>query len=302
MEWLNYQHFFYFWVVAKHGSIASAAKELRLAHPTISEQIHRLEEVLGVHLFEHRRQRLLLTDEGRIALGYAAEIFTQGQEFMDTIHGRPSERPIRLDVGISAALPMGIARRMLEPAFALGRRVQVVCREARSSDAFLKDLATRALDVVLSDAPVAGSDVPLVNHLLGECGTAFLGDKGLAAKLRRGFPRALGGAPFVLPGRNAALRRCLEQWFEDQHVRPVIVAEVEDSSFVTELGEGGLGVVAVPDLAEDVLGTRSKASLVGRAPELRQQFYAISVERKLKHPAVLAICDTARKKIFAEPS
>ena len=232
MEWLNYQHLQYFWVVARHGSIASASKELRLAHPTISAQIHRLEEVLGVKLFAHKGQRLALTDDGRIALGYAETIFTQGQEFLDTIHGRPSRRPIHLEVGLSDVLPKCIVRRMLEPAFALA--AQVVCREARSSESFLGDLAMRAVDVVLSDAPAPAGEVRVFNHLLGECGTAFFATRALAAKLRRGFPGSLTGAPFVLPGRNAVLRRLLEQWFDAQNIHPVAAAEIEDSSLVKD--------------------------------------------------------------------
>jgi len=301
VEWLNYHHLQYFWVVAKEGSIARASKVLRLAHPTISGQIHRLEEVLDEQLFEHKGRNLVLTDAGRVAFGYADEIFSLGQEFLDTVKGRTPGRPVRVVVGLSDVLPKSIVHRMLEPAFALEKPVQIVCREARSTEAFLGDLALQAVDVVLTDAPAPPTDgVRVFNHLLGECGTAFMADRASAARLRRRFPDSLDGVPFVLPGTNAALRSALDEWFETQSVRPKVVAEVEDSSLMRVLGEAGLGVFAVPDVVEDDLQRRYQVSLVGRAPELLQRFYAISVERKLKHPAVVAICDASRKKIFAQ--
>jgi LysR family transcriptional regulator, transcriptional activator of nhaA len=300
VEWLNYHHLQYFWVVAKEGSIARASKVLRLAHPTISGQIHRLEEVLGERLFEHKGRNLVLTDAGRVAFGYADEIFGLGQEFLDAVKGRAPGRPVRVVVGLSDVLPKSIVHRMLEPAFALEKPVQIVCREARSTEAFLGDLALQAVDVVLTDAPAPPtSGVRVFNHLLGECGTAFMADRSSAARIRRRFPDSLDGAPLLLPGTNAALRSALDEWFETQSLRPKIVAEVEDSSLMRVLGEAGLGVFAVPDVVEDDLQRRYRVSLVGRAPELRQRFYAISVERKLKHPAVVAICDASRKKIFA---
>jgi LysR family transcriptional activator of nhaA len=300
MEWLNYHHLQYFWMVAREGSIARASKELRLAPPTISGQIHRLEEVLGEKLLEHTGRRLVLTDAGRVAFGYADEIFNLGKEFLDSVKGRAPGRPIRLVVGLSDVLPTSIVHRMLEPAFALEKRVRIVCREARSTEAFLGDLALQAVDVVLSDTPAApNAGLRVFNHLLGECGTAFFAASASAKTLRRRFPRSLDGIPFVLPGNNAALRRTLEQWFDDEQIRPTIVAEVEDQSLVKALGEAGIGVFAIPDVIEKQTRGRYQVSLVGRAAQLRQRFYAISVERKIKHPAVVAICDASREKIFA---
>ena len=300
MEWLNYHHLLYFWVVAKHGSIAAASKELRLAHPTIGGQIHRLEEVLGEKLFEHRGRKLILTDVGRTAFGYAEEIFTLGQEFLDTVHGRTPGRPTRLVVGLSDVLPKSIVHQMLRPALTMDKPVHVVCREARSTEAFLGDLALQAVDVVLSDSPAApGGPVRLFNHLLGECGTTFFASPDLARKLRAGFPDSLDGQGFVLPGHNAALRHELEQWFEERHLRPKVVAEVEDSSLVKELGEAGLGVIAMPDVVTRDVEARYRLKALGREPRLKNRFYAISVERRLKHPAVVAICDATRTQIFA---
>lgn len=300
MEWLNYHHLLYFWVVAKEGSIAAASKELRLAPPTISAQIHRLEEHLGSKLFERQGRGLVLTEFGRVAQSYAEEIFALGREFLDTAKGRPSGRPIRLVVGVSDALPKSIVYRMLEPIFRLEEETRVIAREDRSTEAFVGELAMHAVDVVLSDAPAgSGTPVQAFSHPLGECGTAFFAAPELARKCRRGFPKSLDGAPFLLPGTNSSLRRSLEQWFDSIDVRPKIAAEVEDPALAKVLAEAGLGIFAASDVIEQEVVQRYKVRLVRRVEELRQRFYAISLERKVKHPAVVAICETARKNIFA---
>ncbi len=300
MEWLNYHHLLYFWVVAKEGSIVRASKELRLAHPTISGQIHRLEDILGEKLFSRRGRNLVLTDVGRVAFRYADEIFSLGQEFLDTVKGRETGRPIRLVVGIAHVLSTSIVNRMLEPAFLLKEHIRVICREAHSTEAFLGELAVQAVDVVLSDAPAApGTAVRVFNHLLGECGTAFFAAPELARSCRRQFPQSLEGVPFLLPGANTVLRRTLEQWFDSQDIKPKVVGELDDSALANVFGEAGYGIFATPDVIEADVRRRYKVQLVGRTRDLRQRFYAISVERKLKHPAVVAICEAARKNIFA---
>jgi LysR family transcriptional activator of nhaA len=299
MEWLNYHHLLYFWAVAKEGSIARASQELRLAHPTISGQIHRLEDVLGEKLFTRKGRNLALTDVGRTAFRYADEIFSLGRELLDTVKGRATGRPMRLVVGLSDVLPNSIVHRMLEPAFRLDEQVRVICRRSRSTESFLGELALQAVDVVLSDAPAApGTAVRAFNHLLGECGTTFFAAPRVAAIARRRFPRSLDGTPFLLPGANAVLRRTLEQWFDSEDLRPKIVGELDDSALAKVLGEAGLGVFAAPDVVEADVRRRYRVQIVGRVKTLRQRFYAISVERKLKHPAVVAICETARKDIF----
>lgn len=300
MEWLNYHHLLYFWVVAKEGSIARASEQLRLAHPTISGQIHRLEQILEVELFERKGRGLALTDEGRVAFRYADEIFSLGREFLDTIKGRPSGRPQSLVVGVSDALAKSVAYRMLEPAFHLQEDVRVVCRADRSTEAFMVDLAAHALDVVLSDTP-AGPDGPVraFSHPLGECGTVLFGSPELAAACRRRFPNSLDGVPFLLPGAASTLRRALDEWFDSHGVRPKVVAEMDDAALAVELGERGVGVFAVPEVVEKETRKRHKVHVVGRAADVRQRFYAISLDRKIRHPAVMAICEIARTHIFA---
>ena len=300
MEWLNYHHFLYFWVVAKEGSIARASQELRLAHPTISGQIHRLEEALGEQLFTRKGRSLVLTEVGRVAFRYADEIFSLGREFLDTVKGRASGQPLRLVVGVPNVLPKTMVHRMLEPAFRLTETVRVICREDRSTEAFLGELAVHAVDVVLADAPAGpGAAVRAFNHLLGESSTTFFAAPQLAKSYRRRFPRSLDGVPFLMPGGNSMLRRLLEQWFASQDIRPQVVGELDDPALAQVLGEAGLGVFAVPHVAEEDVRQRYKVQLVGRAEALQQRFYAISVERKISHPAVIAICEAARQHIFA---
>jgi len=300
MEWLNYHHLLYFWVVAKEGSIVRASEELRLAHPTISGQIHRLEEVLGEKLFARRGRNLVLTEAGRVAFRYADEIFSLGREFVDTLKGRASGKPLRLVVGVADVLAPSLVRRFLEPAFRLEMPVQVVCRADKSVQELLAEMALHNVDVVIADGP-AGSGIPVraYSHPLGECGTTFFADPKLAAKVRREFPRSLDAVPFLLPGAPSMVRRALEHWFDIEDIRPRIVAELDDSALAKDFGESGLGVFASPAVIEGEILRRYRVRVAGRSEAVRQQFYAISVERKIKHPAVVAICAAAREDIFS---
>lgn len=300
MEWLNYHHLLYFWVVAKEGTIVRASETLRLAHPTISGQIHRLEEALGEKLFARRGRNLVLTEAGRLAFRYADEIFSLGREFVDTIKGRASGRPMRLVVGVADVLPPSLVRRFLEPAFRLGQDVQVICRADKSVEEFILELALHRVDVVIADGP-AGSGTPVraFSHKLGECGTSFFAAPKLASS-RRKFPRSLDGIPFLLPGAPSAVRRALEQWFNSQGVQPNIVAEFDDSALAKEFGKEGMGVFAAPTVIEREVRHDYRVRVVGRSAAVRQEFFAISVERKIKHPAVVAVCEAARKDIFVE--
>jgi len=300
MEWLNYHHLLYFWMVAKEGSVVRASKELHLAHPTISGQIHRLEEVLGEKLFARKGRDLVLTDTGRVAYRYADEIFSLGREFLDTIKGRSTGRQLRLVVGVSDVLSKSIVHRILAPAFDLDEKIRVVCREDRSIEAFMADLAVHSVDVILADAPAGiGTSVRAFSHPLGECGSVVLAAPPLAKSLRQGFPDSLNGAPLLMPGSSSTLRRALDEWLDACDMRPRIVAELDDSALATVLGEAQLGAFVVPDVVERDIRRRYKVAVVGHLKELRQRFYAISIERKIRHPAVAAICEVARTRIFA---
>ena len=299
MEWLNYHHLLYFWVVAKEGSIVRASEELRLAHPTISGQIHRLEENLGEKLFARRGRHLVLTEVGRVAFRYADEIFSLGREFVDTLKGRASGKPLRLIVGVADVLPPSLVRRFLEPAFRLGHAVQIVCRADKSVEEFIAELALHRVDVVIADGPAGpGIRIRAFSHLLGECGTTFFAAAKLAASTRRKFPRSLDGTPFLLPGAPSAVRRALEQWFNAQDIHPRVVAEFDDSALAKDFGREGMGIFAAPTVIEAEVRQQYQVRVVGRSEAVRQQFYAISVERKIRHPAVAAVCEAARKDLF----
>ncbi len=299
MEWLNYHHLLYFWAVAREGTVAAAAAELRLAPQTVSSQIHRLEEVLGEKLLARKGRHLVLTDAGRTAFEYADDIFALGRELVDALKGRTHGRPRRLLVGVADVLPKLVVRRLLEPAFGLPDPVQIICREDKPVDEFIADLAVHKLDVVLSDSPVgAGSRVRVFNHLLGECGTTFLGVARLASARRREFPRSLQDAPCLLPGTNSTLHRGIDQWLHGEGIRPRVVGEFDDSALMYAFGQDGKGIFAAPTVIEREIRRRYGVTVVGRTEAVRHRFYAISAERTLKHPAVVAISATARRDLY----
>lgn len=301
VEWLNYHHLLYFWTVAKEGSIVKAGKELSLAHPTISGQIHHLEEVLGEKLFARRGRNLVLTAAGQVAFRYADEIFALGREFLNTVKGRAGGRPVRFVVGLSSVTAQSIIHRILEPAFSLDENIHVVCRQDQSSESLLEELAVNAVDVVLADAPAGdAASVRVYSHLLGECGSAVFAAPALARSLHQGFPGCLDGAPFLLTGERSTLRRAVDSWFDSRDIRPRIVTEVDDAALAAIFCEAGLGAFIVPDVVADEVGRRYKVREVGRLADVRQRLYAISNERKIRHPAVAAICERARNHIFAQ--
>jgi LysR family transcriptional activator of nhaA len=300
VEWLNYHHLLYFWMVAREGTIARASAQLRLAEPTISGQIRQLEAALGERLFTRKGRRLVLTEVGQTTYRYADEIFALGRELTEALKGRPTGRPLPLVVGIADVLPKAIVRLLLEPAQRLPEPVRIVCREDRSVEGFLAELALHSLDVLLTDSPAAqGTSVRAFSHLLGECGTTFFAAPQLANKLRPGFPRSLHDAPCLLPSARSALRRTLDQWFQSQKVQPLVVGEFDDTALMNIFGADGSGVFAAPAVLETELRRLYRVQVIGHAEGLRQRFFAISVERRLKHPAVMAICESARRDLFA---
>jgi LysR family transcriptional activator of nhaA len=299
MEWLNYHHVLYFWAVARYGSVVRASAELKLAQPTISGQVRRLEDVLAVKLFDRVGRRLVLTETGRTVFRYADEIFSIGQELVGTLKGQPSTRPLRLTVGVADALPKVLVQRLLEPAFHIDKPIQLICREDRVVEDFLGQLAGQEVDMVLADRPLGpGINVHAFNHPLGECGTTFMASPQLAKRHGAGFPRSINGAPCLLPGPHATVRRALDQWFETRQVRPAVVAEFDDSALMSAFGEEGKGIFPAPTVFEDEFRRRYNVQVVGRMKSVRQQFYAISVDRRVQHPAVAAIVRAARQEIF----
>jgi LysR family transcriptional activator of nhaA len=298
MEWINYHHLLYFWVVAREGGLVPAGKVLRLTHPTLSAQIHALEAELGEKLFVKVGRKLELTETGRVAYRYADEIFTLGREMVDTVKGRALGKPLRFDVGVADVVPKLVVRRLLQPALELAEPVRLVCSES-SFEKLMADLALHALDIVITDAPVPpGSSVRAYNHLLGETGISFFGGKTLASRHRRGFPKSLDGAPLLLPLEHLTLRRALNLWFARRDIKPHVVAEFEDSALLQAFGADGIGLFVAPTVVEKEVIAQYGVQLVGRTEEVKERFYAISTERRLKHPAVVAISDAARQDLF----
>lgn len=293
MEWLNYHHLLYFWAAAKEGGIARGAARLRRSQPTVSAQIHELESAFGTKLFTRSGKRVVLTENGQRAYRYADEIFSLGQELREVLRGRPSGRPLRLVVGIVESLPKFVALRLLEPALHPGEPMKLVCRED-TPDRLLAALVMHEVDVVLSDAP-AGRHLGTTtyDHLLGQCGATFFGAR-RHASLRRGFPRSLGGAPMLLPAVGSPLRTSLDGWFEKLGIHPVVYGEFDDNALIKIFGQAGAGVFAVPTIIEKHVLRTFGVAVIGRTRAVRERFYAISAERKLKHPAVMKISEAAR--------
>jgi LysR family transcriptional activator of nhaA len=298
MEWLNYHHLLYFWTVAREGSVVKAAEQLRLTQPTISGQLRTLEESLGEKLFERVGRRLVLTDVGRVVYRYADEIFSIGRELLDTLNDRPTGRPYRLVVGVADVMPKALVQRLLAPALALPEGVQLVCREDKT-ERLLAALAVHELDVVLADAPMGPQvSVKAFNHVLGESGVSLLATRPLAARLKRDFPRSLSQAPMLLPSEHTTLRRSIDQWLSGQDVRPRVIGEFDDSALMKAFGQAGAGVFPSPTVVERDVCRQYGLGVVGRLDEVRERFYAISVEKRLKHPAVVAISEAARHDLF----
>lgn len=299
MNWLNYHHLLYFWTVARDGSIAKASTTLRLAPPTISEQIRSLEESLGAKLFEKQGRNLVLTDAGRVAFEYAEEIFTRGEELTEVLSGRKGERMARFTIGIADVVPKLIAYRLILPALKLDAPVRIVCRES-SSDVLVSQLAIRDVDLVISDAPLNASlRIQAFSHLLGQSGLSFFAHPRLAKQIKERFPKCLDGIPFLMPADNTDLRRSLEHWLEVHAVRPIIVGEFEDSALAAVFSEAAVGVFASPTPTETQVKRQYGLSVLGRAKDITASYYAISLDRRLKHPAVIAISEFAHRSVFS---
>jgi LysR family transcriptional regulator, transcriptional activator of nhaA len=300
MEWLNYHHLLYFWTVVRAGSIRVASEQMRVSPPAISAQLKLLEDQLGERLLTRSGRRLVVTETGRTVFSYAEDIFALGRELLDVVKNRPIGRPLRLDVGVVDVMPKVVVQTLLQPALHLREAVRIVCREA-SPDQLLGRLATHELDVVLSDSPVDPTlKIRAYSHLLGECGVMFVAGAKAAARYRRGFPHSLNGAPMFLPTDNTALRRNLDFWFDSNAIRPLVLGEFEDYALLRAFGESGAGVFPLPSVVEAQIRRQRSLRTIGVTNQVRTQFYAISAERKLQHPAVVAIRNAARQELFIQ--
>lgn len=298
MDWLNYHHLLYFWVIAREGSIKKAREVLTLSQPALSAQLRALEDAIGEKLFSRVGRKLVLTDVGKMVYRYADEIFSLGRELTSTLKGYGTQRPIRLVVGIAEVVPKMVAYKLLKVAYKQFEHMKIVCWEGRL-ERLLGELALHTLDIVLTDTPVPPSvSIEAHSHLLGESGVTLFGPEDLASHYRRKFPRSLDGAPFLLPTPNSMLRRGLDDWFRKHGIEPFVVGEFEDGATMQAFAQEGHGLFPGSSVVESEIARQNQVRKVGQIAGLRERFYGITVERRIKHPAVLAISESAKEEVF----
>ena len=296
---INYKHLRYFWAVAREGGVARASERLHLTPQTISGQLSLLEEHLGVDLFSRVGRNLELTDSGRLVLSYADEIFSLGGELEEVIHQLPDDRPQLFRVGVVDVVPKSIAHRVLQTALQMPEPVRMVCREA-SLDMLLAELAVHRLDLVLADRTIPSTiSTRGFSHKLGECAVSFFATEKLKKKLKGDFPRCLDGAPILLPGSGTQLRSGIDKWLDKNRIHPRMVAEFDDSALMKVFGQEGAGVFIAPAAIEAEVEWQYQVTAIGRVDEVKERFYAISVERKVTHPVISAVVEAARESLFA---
>jgi LysR family transcriptional activator of nhaA len=299
---MNYKHLHYFMQVAKSGSVTRASERLHLTPQTISGQIQVLEEALGSALFAKSGRGLVLTEAGRLALGYAEEIFGLGAELEEAMREHPKQgRPLEFRVGVADAVSKSIACRLIEPATHLAEPVRMVCREWKL-DSLLAELALHRLDLVISDAPIPASvSVRAFNHRLGASGVSFFAAPPLFERCVGAFPRCLDGAPVLMPGEDSALGQALRSWFQARSLRPKVVGEFDDTALAKEFGRRGAGIFTGPTVLTKEIERQFGVKALGMATDVIAEFFAISVERRVTHPCVVAITQSARDELFALP-
>ncbi len=297
MDWLNYHHLRYFWTVAREGSLVKAAASLGVSQPSISAQIKDLEESLGVKLFRRSGRRNVLTEEGQMAFSQSEEIFQRGKDLLSTMRQRPTERPVCIHVGVVDSLPKLVTAAILKPVFAL-QGVTLMCKEGKISD-LLGALGAHRLDLVLADEPASSSlSYRAFNHRLGESGLCLCAETALANKMRRAYPRSLSSAPFLLPSENTPLRRSLEQWFRAHRITPRVLAEFDDLALMKTIASREQVVVPVHEVvlkdAVEGYGLRR----IGQVKGCRDEFFAITAERRITHPVIALLTNNARELVF----
>ncbi len=295
---INYKHLHYFWVVAHEGSIARASQKLHITPQTISGQLSCLEDSFGQVLFERSGRKLRLTQVGRMVLRYADEIFELGRELSDVLRGEPAVGPVDFIVSAISVLPKTVVYKIIEPALNLPHDVRVICKEG-PIETVISDLAMHKVDLVLADTPLATLfGINAYNHLLGESGLSFFAEPTQAKRLRKGFPQSLEGESLLVPSEQNAIRREFDHWLAEHRIYPKVKGIFDDSSLLKAFGQTGLGVFFLPSIIEAEVCRNYGVRVIARTDEIKQSFYAISLERKIRHPAIAAICTKARGEIF----
>lgn len=298
-DWINYHHLLYFWTVAKQGSIAAACEKLRLAQPTISGQLKKLERQIGGKLYERVGRNLVLTELGQVVFKYADEMFAIGNELSEVLKGRPSGRPVNLHVGVPDVFPRLVVFRLLKPALKLETPVKLICHEG-SQEKLLAQLAAHELDVVFSDAPASSVvRVKAFNHSLGRSAIGLFGTQKLIDEYGGDFPARFHNAPVMLPGEGTALRRSVDQWLYESQSSVQVIGEFDDTALMKVFAEAHTGFIPAPMAIEQELLEQFSLRSIFVLPNAKEEFFAITVERKLTHPAVKAITEIARADLFA---
>jgi LysR family transcriptional activator of nhaA len=297
---LNYRQLHYFWVVAKTGSIVRACEQLNLTPQTISGQISLLEQTFGVDLFRRVGRQLELTEAGRVALPYAEQMFQLGDELESVLRTQPDEQQILFRVGVADVVPKSIVYRLIAPTMELSEPMRISCREDQL-ERLLADLAIQRLDLVISDSPMPSHlDIKGYSQKLGECGVSFFATKALAEQYGKNFPQGMQGAPLLIPGQLTVVRSRLMRWFAEQKIQPKIVGEFDDSALMKAFGKSGSGIFMAPSVIADEVQAQYDVELIGQTDAVTESFYAISVERKVKHPGIVAITEGARRELFTD--
>ncbi len=295
---LNYRQLHYFWVVAKTGSVARAGEQLNLTPQTISGQITLLEQTFGIDLFQRSGRQLELTEAGRQALPYAEQMFQLGNELESMLRAQPKEQQIAFRVGVADVVPKSIVYRLIAPTMELAEPIRITCREDKL-ERLLADLAIQRLDLVISDSPMPSHlDIKGYSQKLGECGVSFFASAALVERYGRDFPACLHGAPLLIPGQETVVRSRLLRWFGEQQISPRIVGEFDDSALMQAFGQSGSGIFIAPSVIAEEVARHNEVQLIGQTQAVTESFYAISVERKVKHPGIVAITEGARRELF----
>ncbi|MDO6422443.1 transcriptional activator NhaR [Saccharophagus degradans] len=296
---INYKQLYYFWAVAKHGGITRASEQLHLTPQTISGQLSELEKGFEATLFDRVGRRLELTALGKLAYSYADEIFQVGKELENAITKKNNIRERVFRVGISSSVPKSIAYKLLSPALEKDPGIHLVCKDNNLEHLFA-DLALHKTDLVIADKPLS-SDVGIkgYNHLLGECPIAFYATPALAERYRPNFPHSLNNAPLLLPGEDSALRIMLQRWLSQQSINPIVKGEFDDTALMKAFAQEGVGIFPGPTVIDKESQKEHGVEMLGEITELKIRYYAISAERKLRHPSVVAISEAAQQNLFA---
>ena len=290
---LNYNHLYYFYSVANEGSFTKASSVLHLTPQTISGQITSFESQIGVTLFDRKGKKLILSEIGQLIYSYADEIFQLGDELKNVIKTQEPAHWLTFTVGVTGVIPKVLAFQLLNPVLNMADSVRLICKEGHQ-DSLLAELAINKLDLVLTDQPLPmGSHIKAYNHRLTESGFTFFATKKLATICKKNFPHSLSGQPFLMQGKNTAVRQRLSAWLEKYNVIPNIIAEFDDSALLKSFGQEGYGVFTAPTLIEDTIMSQYHVKIVGRTEEFKEHYYVISPERRLKHPAILEIVNAA---------